>query len=63
MLYGDASSWNQLTCTEGGGMDRIQDLLLRQEAKEGVVSGCFQYISHVSVFLLLDGLMDGLLMG
>jgi len=44
-------------------MDRIQDLLLRQEAKEGVVSSCFQYISHVSVFLLLwvDGwLANGL---
>jgi len=49
MLYGDTSSWNHFTCKEGGGMDRIQDLLLRQEAKEGIVSSCFQYISHVSI--------------
>ncbi|BFZ60884.1 DNA-dependent ATPase protein rad54 [Saitoella coloradoensis] len=43
MLYGDTSSWNHFTreCLKG-----IQDLLLRQEAEEDVVSMCFQYISH-----------------
>ena len=31
-----------------GGLDKIQDLLLRQESGQGVVTSCFQYISHVS---------------
>lgn len=48
MLYGDTSSWNHFTNSEGGGLDRIQDLLLRQEIAENIVSSVFQYISHVS---------------
>lgn len=51
MLYGDTSSWNHFTNKQGGGLDRIQDLLLRQEAERDLVSCCFQYISHVSIFL------------
>lgn len=46
MLYGDTSSWNHLTDKPGGGLGGIQDLLLRQESGQGVVSACFQYISH-----------------
>lgn len=46
MLYGDTSSWNHYTDKKGGGLDKIQDLLLRQESGEGIVSSVFQYISH-----------------
>lgn len=46
MLYGDTNSWNHLSDSKGGGLDRIQDLLLRQESGQGIVSSCFQYISH-----------------
>ncbi|KAI5837307.1 helicase swr1 [Morchella snyderi] len=46
MLYGDTSTWNHFSDTKGGGLERIQDLLLRQESGEGIVSSCFQYISH-----------------
>ena len=47
MLYGDTSSWNHFI-NEGakGALSKIQDLLLRQETKEGDVSAVFQYISH-----------------
>ena len=47
MLYGDTSSWNHFV-NEGvkGALARIQDLLLRQETEERVVSAVFQYISH-----------------
>lgn len=53
MLYGDTSSWNHFTNKEGGGLDKIQDLLLRQEAGGEAVSSVFQYISHVSSGLLI----------
>ena len=43
MLYGDTSSWNHFFNTD---LLAIEDKLLRQEASEGVVSACFQYISH-----------------
>jgi DNA repair and recombination RAD54-like protein len=43
MLYGDTSSWNHFGNPE---LSAIQDLLLRQECGEGVVSMAFQYISH-----------------
>ncbi|KAL7269127.1 DNA-dependent ATPase protein rad54 [Rhizina undulata] len=46
ILYGDTSTWNHFTDMKGGGLDRIQDLLLRQESGGGDVTGCFQYISH-----------------
>lgn len=47
MLYGDTSSWNHFVNSgEKGPMNRIQDLLLRQEASERDVSAVFQYISH-----------------
>lgn len=47
MLYGDTSSWNHFVNTgEKGPMNRIQDLLLRQETTEQAVSAVFQYISH-----------------
>ncbi|EFE33495.1 uncharacterized protein ARB_07440 [Trichophyton benhamiae CBS 112371] len=47
MLYGDTSSWNHFVNTgEKGPMNRIQDLLLRQETSEQAVSAVFQYISH-----------------
>ncbi|RMZ81328.1 hypothetical protein DV738_g2303, partial [Chaetothyriales sp. CBS 135597] len=48
MLYGDTSTWNHFV-NRGDGtgqLSKIQDLLLRQEASEGVVSAVFQYISH-----------------
>lgn len=43
MLYGDTSTWNHFV---NGGIERIQDLLLRQEFGEKEVSAVFQYISH-----------------
>ncbi|TGZ81204.1 putative RAD54 protein [Ascodesmis nigricans] len=46
MLYGDTSTWNHFTDKKGGGLEKIQDLLLRQESSEGIVSSVFQYISH-----------------
>lgn len=47
MLYGDTSSWNHFVNDgESGPLGRIQDLLLRQETKDKVVSAVFQYISH-----------------
>lgn len=47
MMYGDTSSWNHyVNNKENGSLGRIQDLLLRQEASEDVVTAVFQYISH-----------------
>ena len=47
ILYGDTSTWNHFVNTgEKGQLGRIQDLLLRQEASEDVISAVFQYISH-----------------
>lgn len=47
MLYGDTSSWNHfINDGEAGALGKIQDLLLRQETTERVVSAVFQYISH-----------------
>ncbi|ETI25057.1 hypothetical protein G647_04427 [Cladophialophora carrionii CBS 160.54] len=47
MLYGDTSSWNHFVNSgEKGPLNRIQDLLLRQETTEDAVSAVFQYISH-----------------
>ena len=49
MLYGDTSSWNHFVNEgekEGGALNEIQDLLLRQETREMAVSAVFQYISH-----------------
>nr|OQO29987.1 DNA repair protein rhp54 [Rachicladosporium sp. CCFEE 5018] len=48
MLYGDTSTWNHFTNTEGiaGPLGKIQDLLLRQECDGNDVSAVFQYISH-----------------
>ncbi|KIW05461.1 uncharacterized protein PV09_03350 [Verruconis gallopava] len=47
MLYGDTSSWNHFVNDgKDGPLSKIQDLLLRQEAEEDVVSAVFQYISH-----------------
>ena len=47
MLYGDTSSWNHFVNDgESGPLGRIQDLLLRQETLDKVVSAVFQYISH-----------------
>lgn len=43
MLYGDTSTWNHFNA---GGLKSIQDLLLRQECEEDIVSAVFQYISH-----------------
>lgn len=43
MLYGDANSWNHFTNSE---LQKIEDLLLRQEAGNDIVSFVFQYISH-----------------
>ncbi|CAK7268422.1 DNA-dependent ATPase protein rad54 [Sporothrix epigloea] len=43
MLYGDTSTWNHFV---NGGLGQIQDLLLRQECGDEVVSAVFQYISH-----------------
>lgn len=43
MLYGDTSTWNHFFACDLGG---IEDKLLAQEAVEGIVSACFQYISH-----------------
>ncbi|ODQ67555.1 DNA repair protein, SNF2 family [Nadsonia fulvescens var. elongata DSM 6958] len=43
MLYGDATSWNHF---ENHGMEKIEDLLLRQEVGNDQVSFVFQYISH-----------------
>jgi DNA repair and recombination RAD54-like protein len=47
MLYGDTSSWNHFV-NDGkeGPLGQIQDLLLRQETEEDIVSAVFQYISH-----------------
>ena len=47
MLYGDTSSWNHFVNDgEAGPLGKIQDLLLRQETTDQVVSAVFQYISH-----------------
>jgi DNA repair and recombination RAD54-like protein len=47
MLYGDTSSWNHFVNDgKDGPLGRIQDLLLRQETEEDIVSAVFQYISH-----------------
>lgn len=48
MLYGDTSSWNHFI-NEGqqGALNKIADLLLRQETEEQDVSAVFQYISHL----------------
>jgi len=47
MLCGDTSSWNNLVNSgEDGPLNKIQDLLLRQETSEKDVSAVFQYISH-----------------
>ncbi|KAI5285454.1 DNA-dependent ATPase protein rad54, partial [Ascosphaera aggregata] len=47
MMYGDTSSWNHfVNGKENRSLERIQDLLLRQEASEDVVTAVFQYISH-----------------
>ncbi|KAK7203337.1 DNA repair protein rhp54 [Myxozyma melibiosi] len=43
MMYGDTSSWNHFT---NGCLKDIQDLLLRQESGEDVITYAFQYISH-----------------
>lgn len=43
MLYGDTSTWNHFV---NSGIEKIQDLLLRQEFGEKEVSAVFQYISH-----------------
>lgn len=43
MLYGDTSTWNHFSRE---GLKSIQDLLLRQECEEDIVSAVFQYISH-----------------
>ena len=43
MLYGDTSTWNHFI---NSGLRSIQDLLLRQECDERIVSSVFQYISH-----------------
>ncbi|KAG9251695.1 P-loop containing nucleoside triphosphate hydrolase protein [Emericellopsis atlantica] len=43
MLYGDTSTWNH--CVNEG-LKTIQDMLLRQECGEDVISAVFQYISH-----------------
>ncbi|KFH41308.1 DNA repair protein-like protein [Hapsidospora chrysogenum ATCC 11550] len=43
MLYGDTSTWNHFI---NSGLKTIEDLLLRQECGEDVVSAVFQYISH-----------------
>jgi DNA repair and recombination protein RAD54 and RAD54-like protein len=47
MLYGDTSTWNHFV-NDGpkGLLNKIQDLLLRQETAEKDVSAIFQYISH-----------------
>ena len=47
MLYGDTSSWNHFVNSgKAGPLASIQDLLLRQETGEDIVSAVFQYISH-----------------
>lgn len=46
LLYGDTSTWNHFTDRKAGRLASIQDLLLRQESGQGVVSAVFQYISH-----------------
>ncbi|KAL1964002.1 hypothetical protein VTN77DRAFT_7548 [Rasamsonia byssochlamydoides] len=47
MLYGDTSTWNHFVNDgEKGPLNKIQDLLLRQETSEKDVSAVFQYISH-----------------
>jgi DNA repair and recombination RAD54-like protein len=47
MLYGDTSSWNHFVNEgEAGALGKIQDLLLRQETADKIVSAVFQYISH-----------------
>lgn len=43
ILYGDANSWNHFT---NPALEKIQDLLLRQECGNDIVSFVFQYISH-----------------
>ncbi|KAF2835065.1 DNA repair protein, SNF2 family [Patellaria atrata CBS 101060] len=47
MLYGDTNTWNHFV-NDGpdGPLNKIQDLLLRQETAEHDVSAVFQYISH-----------------
>ena len=47
MLYGDTSSWNHfVNHNEKGPMEKIEDLLLRQESEHKDVSAVFQYVSH-----------------
>lgn len=47
MLYGDTNTWNHMANDgDNGHLSKIQDLLLRQECTEDVVSEVFQYISH-----------------
>lgn len=47
LLYGDTSSWNHFVNDgEAGALEKIQDLLLRQETADKAVSAVFQYISH-----------------
>lgn len=43
MLYGDTSTWNHFA---NEALEKIQDLLLRQECGAPEVSAVFQYISH-----------------
>lgn len=43
MLYGDTSTWNHLA---NEALEKIQDLLLRQECGAPEVTAVFQYISH-----------------
>jgi DNA repair and recombination RAD54-like protein len=47
MEYGDTNTWNHFV-NDGpeGPLGKIQDLLLRQETEDEVVSAVFQYISH-----------------
>ncbi|RMJ27701.1 hypothetical protein PHISP_01415 [Aspergillus sp. HF37] len=47
MLYGDTNTWNHFVNDgENGQLNKIQDLLIRQETGEKDVSAIFQYISH-----------------
>lgn len=47
MLYGDTNTWNHFVNDgEKGHLNKIQDLLIRQETQERDVSAVFQYISH-----------------
>jgi DNA repair and recombination RAD54-like protein len=46
ILYGDTSTWNHFVNDgEKGALNKIQDLLLRQETSEKDVSAVFQFIS------------------